>query len=109
MYGADVDPGGEEVLLSVGQQQVANQRPVPAFDLTYDVSLQVTDDRGDSECLTKRFAAIDVKPGAEVATVNPTSSGFTPVAVLAFDGFDVTALDLAELRCGDGIRQVHAR
>ena len=138
--------------MSVGQQQVANQRPVPAFDLTYDgttlaldasashdadgqittyrssvdngeteivregreatievlsgrpmaVSLPVADDRGDSEFLTKRFAAIDVKPGAEVATVNPTSNGFTPVAVLSFDGFDATALDVAKLRFGHG-------
>jgi hypothetical protein len=152
MYGADVDPGGEEVPLSVGQQQVANERPVPAFDLTYDgttlaldasssrdadgeittyrwfvdngetetvregrqasielpagrpmaVSLQVKDDRGDSEFLTKRFAAIDVMPAAEVATVNPTSNGVTPVAVLSFEGFDATALDVATLRFGHG-------
>lgn len=138
--------------MSVGQQQVANQRPVPAFDLTYDattlaldasasrdadgeittyrwfvdngetetvregrqasievpavrpmaVSLQVTDDRGDSEFLTKRFAAIDVKPGAEVTTVNPTSTGVTPVAVLSFEGFDAAALDVAMLRFGHG-------
>ena len=151
-YGADVDPAGEEVLLSVGEQQVANQRPVPAFDLTYDgttlaldasasrdadgelttyrwfvdngetdtvrdgrqasievpagrpraVSLQVTDDRGDSEFLTKRFAAIDVKPGAGVETVNPTSKGVTPVAVLSFGGFDAAALDVATPRFGYG-------
>ena len=152
MHGADVDPGGEEALLSAGRQRFANQRPVPAFDLRYDgrtlaldasasrdsdgeittyrwfvdngetetvregrkasievpagrpmaVSLQVTDDRGVSEFLTKRFAVIDVKPGAEVATVDPTSTGVTPVAVLSFEGFDAAALDVATLRFGHG-------
>lgn len=130
---------------------MANQRPVPAFDLMYNgttlaldasasrdadggittyrwfvdngetetvregpqasieipagrpmaVSLQVTDDRGDSEFLAKRFAVIDVKPG-EGATVNPASIGVTPVAVLSFEGFDATALDVAALRFGHG-------
>ncbi|UUZ61925.1 hypothetical protein [Nocardioides sp. B-3] len=152
MDGADVDPDGEEALSPGGHERLANQRPVPAFDLTYDgttlaldatsssdadgqittyrwfvdngetetvregrrasievpagrpmaVSLQVTDDRGDSEFLTKRFAAIDVMPGAEVASVNPTSTGMTPVAVLSFEGFDASALNVATLRFGHG-------
>ena len=45
---------------------------------------------------------IDVKPGATVATVNPTSNGVTPVAVLSFAGFDAAALDAATLRFGHG-------
>ena len=89
---------GETEIVREGREatiEVPSGRPMA-------VSLPVADDHGDSEFLTKRFAAIDVKPGAEVATVNPTSNGFTPVAVLSFDGFDATALDVAKLRFGHG-------
>ena len=153
MFGADVAPGGEDVWLTMGQQELPNQAPVARPSVTYDgqtlrldgsassdpdgsiahyrwyvddgtsetvldgrtgqtavaagrpvaVTLQVTDDRGDSDFALVRLAPLDVKPGtASPATVNPTSIGVTPVAVLSFEGFDATRVPLASLRFGPG-------
>jgi hypothetical protein len=44
---------------------------------------------------------LDIKPGSETNTINPSSRGIVPVAVLSTDSIDATTLDPATVCFGD--------
>ncbi len=43
---------------------------------------------------------IDIKPGSDANSINPTSRGWIPVAILGSEGFDVADVDAAKLAFG---------
>jgi hypothetical protein len=54
------------------------------------------------------YTAIDIKQGSDPNSINPSSNGLIPVAILGSDTFDVTAVDWATLEFGsDASSPVH--
>ena len=52
-------------------------------------NLEITSDDPEPASIT-----IDIKPGDSQNVINPKSKGVIPVAILSFDSFDATKLDL---------------
>ena len=48
------------------------------------------------------YTTIDIKPGSYPNSINPSSNGLIPVAILGSDTFDVTAVDYTTLEFGSG-------
>ena len=54
------------------------------------------------------YTTIDIKPGSYPNSINPSSNGLIPVAILGSDTFDVTAVDWTTLEFGsDSSSPVH--
>jgi hypothetical protein len=54
------------------------------------------------------YFTIDIKPGSYPNSINPSSNGLIPVAILGSDTFDVTAVDWSTLEIGpDSSSPVH--
>ena len=78
---------------------VIEGRAVPGVTQTYLVSYSPTP---GSTFEVQAVIDIDVKPGSTPNSINPSSKGVLPVAVITTETFDATAIDPLSIRFGPG-------
>ena len=90
--------------------------PIDNGDGTFDVALATAETDGTDHFVVTvddgirpitlmpnpsvTYTAIDIKPGSYPNSINPSSNGLIPVAILGSDNFDVTAVNWTTLEFG---------